>query len=49
MKLVIYFSRTQGFDSIIFVVRTINKIPQAKRFLVLEQSLDLTSVDQEWH
>jgi hypothetical protein len=46
MKLVVYSSRTQGFDSWIFVVRTVNKLPQAKRLLVLEQSLDLASVDQ---
>jgi hypothetical protein len=49
MKLVIYSSRTWGFGGQIFVVRTVNKLPQAKRFLVLEQSLDLASVDQELH
>ena len=37
------------FDCRIFVVRTVNKLPQAKRLLVLEQSLDLASVDQELH
>jgi hypothetical protein len=36
-------------DGRIFVVRTINKLPQAKHLLVLEQSLDLASVDQELH
>jgi hypothetical protein len=46
MKLVVYSSRTQGFDGRIFVVRTVNKLPQAKHLLVLEQSLDLASVDQ---
>jgi hypothetical protein len=49
MKLVVYFSRTQGFDGRIFVVRTVDKLPQAKRLLVLEQSLDLPSVDQRLH
>jgi hypothetical protein len=49
MKLVVYSSRTQGFDSRIFVVRTINKLPQAKHLLILEQSLDLASVDQGLH
>jgi hypothetical protein len=34
------------FDGQIFVVRTVYKLPQAKRLLVLEQSLDLASVDQ---
>jgi hypothetical protein len=34
------------FDGQIFVVSTVNKLPQAKRLLVLEQSLDLASVDQ---
>jgi hypothetical protein len=38
--LVIYSSWTRGFDG---------QIPQAKRLLVLEQSLDLASVDQELH
>jgi hypothetical protein len=46
MKLVVYSSRIRGFDGQIFVVRTVNKPPQAKRLLVLEQSLDLASVDQ---
>jgi hypothetical protein len=46
MKLVVYSSRTRGFDGRIFVVRTINKLPQAKRLLILEQSLYLASVDQ---
>jgi hypothetical protein len=46
MKLVVYSSRTQGFDGWNFVGRTVNKLPQAKRLLVLEQSLDLASVDQ---
>jgi hypothetical protein len=49
VKLVVYSSRTRGFDGRIFVVRTVNKIPQAKRLLVLEQSLDLASVDQGLH
>ena len=49
MKLAIYSSRTRGFDGRIFVVRTVNKLPQAKRLLILEQSLDLASVDQELH
>jgi hypothetical protein len=46
MKLVVYSSQTRGFDSRIFVVKTVNKPPQAKRLLVLEQSLDLASVNQ---
>jgi hypothetical protein len=46
MKLVVYSSRTRGFDGRIYVVRTVNKLPQAKCLLVLEQSLDLASVDQ---
>jgi hypothetical protein len=46
MKLVVYSSQTRGFYSRIFVVWTVNKLPQAKRLLVLEQSLDLASVDQ---
>jgi hypothetical protein len=46
MKLVVYSSQTRGFDGRIFVVRTVNKLPQAKRLLVLEQSLDMASVDQ---
>jgi hypothetical protein len=37
MKLVIYSSRTQGVDDQILVVRTFNKLPQAKCLLVLEQ------------
>jgi hypothetical protein len=49
MKLVVYASRTRGFDGRIFVVRTVNKLPQVKHLLVLKQSLDLTSVDQELH
>jgi hypothetical protein len=49
MKLVVYAFRTRGFDGRIFVVRTINKLPQAKHLLVLEQSLDLASVDQGLH
>jgi hypothetical protein len=49
MKLAIYSSRTRGFNGRIFVVRIVNKLPQAKHFLVLEQSLDLASVDQELH
>jgi hypothetical protein len=36
MKLVVYSSQTRGFDGRIFVVRTVNKLPQAKRLLVLE-------------
>jgi hypothetical protein len=46
MKLVVYSSRTRGFDGRILVVMTINKLPQAKRLLVLEQGLDLSLVDQ---
>jgi hypothetical protein len=46
MKLVVYSSRTRGFDGWIFVVRTVNKLPQVKRLLILEHSLDLASVDQ---
>jgi hypothetical protein len=46
MKLIVYSSQTRGFDGRIFVVRSVNKLPQAKRLLVLEQSLDLASVDQ---
>jgi hypothetical protein len=49
MKHVVYSSRTRGFDGRIFVLRTINKLPQAKHLLVLEQSLDSASVDQELH
>jgi hypothetical protein len=49
MKLVVYSSRTRGFDDRIFVVRTVNKLPQAKCLLVLEQSLDLASVDHGLH
>jgi hypothetical protein len=49
MKLVIYSSRTHSFGGRIFVVRTVNRLPLAKRLLVLEQSLDLASVDQESH
>jgi hypothetical protein len=45
MKLVVYSSRTRGFDGQIFVVRTVNKLPQAKHLLILKQSLDLASVD----
>jgi hypothetical protein len=37
------------FDGRIFVVRTVNKLSQAKCLLVLKQSLDLDSVDQGWH
>jgi hypothetical protein len=46
LKLVVFSSRTRGFDGRIFVVRTVNKLPQAKCLLVLEQSLDLASADQ---
>jgi hypothetical protein len=46
MKLIVCSSRTRGFNGWIFVVRTINKLPKAKRLLDLEQSLDLASVDQ---
>jgi hypothetical protein len=46
MKLVVCSSRTRGFDGQIFVVRTVNKLHQAKCLLALEQSLDLASVDQ---
>jgi hypothetical protein len=49
IKLAIYSSRTRGFDGRIIVIRTVKKVPQAKRLLVLEQSLDSTSVDQELH
>jgi hypothetical protein len=49
MKLAVYFSRALGFDGRIFIVRTVNKLPQAKHLLILEQSLDLASVDQEVH
>jgi hypothetical protein len=49
VKLVVYSSRTRGFDDRIFVVRTVNKLPQAKCLLVLEQSLDLASVDHGLH
>jgi hypothetical protein len=49
MKLVVYSFRTRGFDGRIFVVRTVNKLPQAKCLLVLEQSLDLDSVDHGLH
>jgi hypothetical protein len=49
MNLVVYSSRIQGFDSRNFVVRTVNKLPQAKCLLVLEQSLYLASVDQGFH
>jgi hypothetical protein len=45
MKHVVYSSRTQGFDSRIFLVRTVSKLPQDKCLLILEQSLDLASVD----
>jgi pentose-5-phosphate-3-epimerase len=46
MQLVVYSSRTRGFDGQIFVERTVNKLPQAKCLLVRDQSLDLASVDQ---
>jgi hypothetical protein len=49
MKLAVYSSRTRGFYGQIFVVRTVNKLSQAKRLLVLKQSLDLASVDQGLH
>jgi hypothetical protein len=49
MKLVVYSSRTRGFDGRIFVVRTVNKLPQAKRLVVVKQSLDLASMDQGLH
>jgi hypothetical protein len=49
MNLVVYSSPTQGFDSGNFVVRTVNKLPQAKCLLVPEQSLNLASVDQGLH
>jgi hypothetical protein len=48
-KHVIYSSRTRGLDGQIFVVRTVNKLPQAKHLLILEQSQHFTSVDQELH
>jgi hypothetical protein len=46
MKLIVYSSRTWGSDGRNFVVRTVNKLPQAKSLLVLKKSLDLASVDQ---
>jgi hypothetical protein len=46
MKLVVYSSQIRGFDGRIYVVSTVNKLPQAKRLVVLEQSLDLATVDQ---
>jgi hypothetical protein len=46
MKLSICSSRTGGFDGLIFALRTVKKLPQAKCLLVLEQNLDLASVDQ---
>jgi hypothetical protein len=49
MKFPIYSSRTRGFDGRIFVVKTVNKLPQAKRLLVIEQSIDSASVDRELH
>jgi hypothetical protein len=49
MELVAYVSRNWGFDGRIFVVKTVNKLPQAKCFLILEQSLNLASADQELH
>jgi hypothetical protein len=49
IKLVIYSSWSQGFDNQIFVVKTVNKLPQAKHLIVVEQSLDSASVDQELH
>jgi hypothetical protein len=49
MKLVVFSSRTQGFDGRNIVVRTVNKLPQAKRFLFLEQSIYLALVDQGLH
>jgi hypothetical protein len=49
MKLIIYSSLTQGFDGQIFVVRTVNKLPHGKHLLVLQQSLDSTSVHQDLH
>jgi hypothetical protein len=45
MKLAVYSSRTWGFDGQIFVVRTVNKLPQAKCLLVLEETLDSASAD----
>jgi hypothetical protein len=49
MKVVIYPSHFRDFDSRIFVVRTVKKLPQAKHLLVLEQSLDMALDDQELH
>jgi hypothetical protein len=49
MILVVYSSRTQGFDGRNFVVTTVNKLPQTKRLLLLEQSLDFASVDLGLH
>jgi hypothetical protein len=45
MTFVVYSSWTRGFDGRIFVVRAVNKLPKAKRLLVLKQSLELASVD----
>jgi hypothetical protein len=39
----------ESFDGRIFVVRTVYKLPQANHFFILEQSLELASVDQELH
>jgi hypothetical protein len=41
MKLVIYPSCFRDLDGRKLVVKTVNKLPQAEHFLVLEQSLDL--------
>jgi hypothetical protein len=49
MKHVIYPHRFWDFDGRKLVVRTINILPQAKRLLVLQQSLDLALDDQELH
>jgi hypothetical protein len=49
MKLVMYPPRFRDFDGRKLVVRTVNKLPQAKRLLVLEQSLDLASKDHGLH
>jgi hypothetical protein len=49
MKFAVYSSQTRGYDGQIFIVRTVNKLLQAKRLLVLEQSLELATVDQELH
>jgi hypothetical protein len=41
LKLVIFPSHFRDFDGRKLVAKTVNKLPQAERLLVLEQSLDL--------